>query len=149
MSIFNLAYQNVIEDKINDLKENDYSLENPLIIYNQYGTASMSYYVYLGDGYDDLSYEIQTEGYTDKDGKIIIDDIPIGKYYLIESEAPKGYILNTEKQFFEITEDGQIIKSTMTNEKEVEVPNTGVNAIDITYVLGGLAILGGIRSARL
>lgn len=33
MSIFNLAYQNVIEDKINDLKENDYSLENPLIIY--------------------------------------------------------------------------------------------------------------------
>ena len=65
MSIFNLAYQNVIEDKINDLKENDYSLENPLIIYNPYGTASMSYYVYLGDGYDDLSYEIQTEGYTD------------------------------------------------------------------------------------
>ena len=66
------------------------------------------------------------------------------KYYLIESEAPEGYILNTEKQFFEITEDGQIIKSTMTNEKEIEVPNTGVNAIDITYVLGGLAILGGI-----
>lgn len=65
MSIFNLAYQNVIEDKITDLKENDYSLENPLIIYNPYGTASMSYYVYLGDGYDDLSYEIQTEGYTD------------------------------------------------------------------------------------
>lgn len=84
------------------------------------------------------------EGYTDKDGKIVIDDMPIGKYYLIESEAPEGYILNTEKQFFEITENGQIIKSTMTNEKEIEVPNTGVNAIDITYVLGALAILGGI-----
>ena len=84
------------------------------------------------------------EGYTDKDGKIVIDDMPIGKYYLIESEAPEGYVLNTEKQFFEITKDGQIIKSTMTNEKEIEVPNTGINAIDITYVLGGLAILGGI-----
>ena len=48
------------------------------------------------------------------------------------------------RSLIEITKDGQIIKSTMTNEKEIEVPNTGVNAIDITYVLGGLAILGGI-----
>ena len=64
ISIFSLIYQNVIESKINDLKEeNSYSLENPLIIYNPYGTGSQSYYVYLGDNYDNLSYTVETDGY--------------------------------------------------------------------------------------
>ena len=64
ISIFNLVYQDVIENKINDLKASgDYSIENPLIIYNPYGTGNQSYYVYLGDGYDNLSYTISTDGY--------------------------------------------------------------------------------------
>ena len=66
IDIFNLTYQDVIEDKINDLKNtDDYSIENPLIIYNPYGTGNQSYYVYLGNSYDDLSYNISTEGYAD------------------------------------------------------------------------------------
>lgn len=66
ISIFNLAYQNVIEDKIESLKNEDsYSLTSPLIIYNPYGTGSLSYYVYLGSSYDDLSYTVKTEGYAD------------------------------------------------------------------------------------
>ena len=66
LSIFNLAYQNVIENKIEKLKSSDYySLENPLLIYNPYGTGSLSYYVYLGKDYDDLSYTVSSEGYAD------------------------------------------------------------------------------------
>lgn len=66
LSIFNLVYQDVIEDKIEKLKENeDFTLENPLIIYNPYGTGSQSYYVYLGDSYNDLNYTIETDGYAD------------------------------------------------------------------------------------
>ena len=64
ISIFNLVYQDVIENKINDLKSSgDYSLENPLIIYNPYGTGNQSYYIYLGKDYDNLSYTISTNGY--------------------------------------------------------------------------------------
>lgn len=66
IDIFNLAYQNVIENKIEELKGSDeYSLEKPLIVYNPYGTGSLSYYVYLGNSYDDLSYEITTDSYAD------------------------------------------------------------------------------------
>ena len=66
IDIFNLVYQDVIESKIENLKSSgDYSLSNPLIIYNPYGTGSQSYYVYLGKGYDDLSYKITTDGYAD------------------------------------------------------------------------------------
>ncbi|MDO5556952.1 MAG: SpaA isopeptide-forming pilin-related protein [Clostridia bacterium] len=55
---------------------------------------------------------------TDKDGKVVIDDLPSGyKYYILETDPSEGYILNTEKMYFEIIEDGSVIKSTMTNEK--------------------------------
>ena len=78
-----------------------------------------------GEAIPNTTTEIYTEnneqiyvGKTDKDGKIIINDIPIGKYYILEKEASEGYILNTEKMYFEILEDGEIVKVNMTNEKK-------------------------------
>ena len=68
------------------------------------------------------------EGVTDENGKIVIKDLPVGKFYILEKEAPEGYILNDEKQWFEIKEDGEIVKSTMVNEKIIEVPNTSANS---------------------
>ena len=56
-------------------------------------------------------------GKTDKDGKIVINEIEYGKYYIIEKEAPVGYVINEEKMYFEILKDGEIIKANMTNEK--------------------------------
>ncbi len=61
--------------------------------------------------------EIIFSGRTDELGKIIIKGIEYGKYYLLEKEAPIGYVLNDEKMFFEILEDGEIIKADMINEK--------------------------------
>ena len=61
--------------------------------------------------------ELVYEGVTDKDGKIVIKEIPYGKYYILESEAPEGYLLNEEKMYFEIKEDGKVIKSVMKDKK--------------------------------
>ena len=63
-------------------------------------------------------------GRTDENGKIVIKDLPINKYYLLEKEAPKGYVINPAKQEFEILENGQIIVSEMQDEMEVKVPIT-------------------------
>ena len=62
---------------------------------------------------DELIYN----GKTDKDGKISLKNIPLGKYYIIEKEAATGYLLSNEKVYFEIKENGEVVKAKMTNKK--------------------------------
>ena len=89
------------------------------------------------------------EGLTDDKGQINIEELEYGKYYIIEKEAAdNSYILNTEKMYFEIKENGEVIKSTMFNEKEIiEVPDTLLNEFDyksyiaITFILSGLILV--------
>ena len=77
-----------------------------------------------GKGVPLTKIEIYTEadeliftGMTDKDGKIIIDNLFVGKFKILETEPATGYRLSNEVVYFEITEDGEIIKANMTNEK--------------------------------
>lgn len=92
---------------------------------------------------------------TDENGKVIIEELPIGKYYILEKEtATPDYILNTEKMYFEILENGDIVKCNMVNELIVEVPNTNQMSyaqpiISITLSVAGLGlIIYGIKKKR-
>ncbi len=83
-------------------------------------------------------------GRTDGDGKIIITDLPVGKYTIVEKEAPEGYVLDQEQKIpFEIMENGQIVKANMTNQA-VEVPNTGLNESKTINVIGVILTLLGV-----
>lgn len=62
---------------------------------------------------DELIYT----GMTNEDGKIILNKLPIGKYYIIETVASEGYRINNEKIYFEIKRNNQNIKVTLKNEK--------------------------------
>ena len=87
--------------------------------------------------------ELIFENRTDEDGKIIIQELPYGKYYIVEKEAPEGYILNEEKMPFEIKEDGEVVKATMMNEKIIDVPNTLKNDYtDVAaYIVVGIGVV--------
>lgn len=83
-------------------------------------------------------------GRTDGNGKIMITDLPIGKYFILEKEAPEGYVLDEEQKIpFEIRENGQIIKANMTNQA-VEVSNTGLNESKTINVIGVILTLLGV-----
>ena len=89
--------------------------------------------------------ELIFSGRTDDKGMIIIKELRYGKYYILEKEAPEGYILNTEKMYFEIKENGQVVKSIMTNEMIpviVEVPNTSKNDLPIIPISIIFSVLG-------
>ena len=86
--------------------------------------------------------ELIFSGRTDENGKIIIEELEYGKYYILEKEAPEGYQLNSNKMYFEIKEDGEIVKSNMTDELIiVEVPNTELNEFPL-FELVSIVLVG-------
>lgn len=68
VDIYSEEYRTVISEKINELLENEYSFENPLLIYNAYGTNNSSINIYFKS--DEKSYLTYTIKCTDSD----IDD---------------------------------------------------------------------------
>lgn len=105
-----------------------------------------------GEPVESALIEIYTEddiliysGRTDKSGKLYVKGLESGKKYkFVEKEAPEGYILNDEIHEFEILNNGDIAKDTLSNEKIViDVPNTFANdyKILIPVSLCGLGIV--------
>lgn len=58
------------------------------------------------------------KGRTDKNGKIEINKLNIGKYYILEKDAPKYYLLNKNKMYFEVKSNGEVIKCNMENHRK-------------------------------
>lgn len=58
---------------------------------------------------------------TDDKGMVIIKDLPLSngkKYYILEKQtSDSSYLLNEEKMYFEINENGEVVKANMKNEK--------------------------------
>lgn len=82
------------------------------------------------------------KGMTDENGKIVVDNLAYGKYYIKEVKALKGYQLYQKPLYFEINKDKEIVRVSMENEKIVKVPNTGKSLNgDIMYAFV-LMILG-------
>ena len=61
--------------------------------------------------------ELIHQGKTNSDGLLIIDSIPIGRYYILEVGTNEGYILNANKIYFEITSNDEVVEVEMENDK--------------------------------
>ena len=92
----------------------------------------------------DENGNIVAEGYTDENG-IAKFKLRYGKYTYEEFDAPDGYILDSKPYSFEITEDGQIVKAEMTNEKQPtpDTPQTGDDSnMGVLIGIGAVAVGG-------
>ncbi|MCU4984403.1 hypothetical protein COA05_21060 [Bacillus thuringiensis] len=74
---------------------------------------------------------------TDEKGKVISNQLAIGKYTIKEIKAPNGYMLLRDPLEIEITEAVKTQKITVKNAKNNWViPNTGGSGTTIFYVIG-------------
>ncbi len=77
---------------------------------------------------------------TDSNGQILINSLPYGSYYYKELEAPEGYYVNPDKHYFEIKENGVVVKDTLTDDMII-VPDTYKDGNNyFIYLIGGLYV---------
>ncbi|PFE91761.1 hypothetical protein CN325_24455 [Bacillus thuringiensis] len=80
---------------------------------------------------------------TDERGKVISNQLAIGKYTIKEIKAPNGYMLLRDPIEIEITEAVKTQKITVKNAKNNWViPNTGGSGTTIFYVIGIMLMFG-------
>ena len=69
---------------------------------------------------DELIYE----GTTNQEGKIVIEDLALGNYYIKELTAPAGYNLDIKPIRFSITSDKETIYLNLENDPIIDIPDT-------------------------
>ncbi|OSB12594.1 hypothetical protein B2H97_05740, partial [Paraclostridium bifermentans] len=73
---------------------------------------------------------------TDKDGKVIFDNLGYGNYYYQETKAPEGYTLDSKMYPFEIKDNNQVISKTVSDDKIIgKIEITKVDSKDSKKVL--------------
>ncbi|THG59847.1 SpaA isopeptide-forming pilin-related protein, partial [Bacillus sp. HUB-I-004] len=80
---------------------------------------------------------------TDEKGKVISDQLALGKYTIQEIKSPNGYMLLRDPIEIEIIEEVRTQKLTVKNVKNNWViPNTGGSGTTSFYVIGFMLMFG-------
>ncbi|WP_314065254.1 SpaA isopeptide-forming pilin-related protein [uncultured Vagococcus sp.] len=95
--------------------ENAYRLNKELVFENYQGTAELIKSNQEGEGLqgavfnlvDGQGQVIQKELTSDSEGRVKAENLAPGTYYFLETKAPSGYLINTEKVTFTIEGESQ------------------------------------------
>lgn len=97
---------------------------------------------------DDGKYSVSSDGTvtsmpTDGNGKLLIDTLELGDYYLTESKAPNGKLPYTGKIEFTITSDSEVSlnQSFTVKDDNVVMLDTGGNGYTIPLTIGIVLLL--------
>lgn len=87
--------------------------------------------------------EVVRTGTTTVDGDLTFNDLELGYYKLVETQAPEGYRILTTPLDIELTAENRFIELEVENERSgYMLPDTGGIGTIVFYVVGGLLMLG-------
>lgn len=122
--------------------------------------AGAEFALYKADANGNQTNEQVGTTYTsDRNGGIAIENLPIGKYVLVETKAPAGYLCSTipwkitvandRNRNITVTYNGESVQSSvdanktiyqLTNTKVYTLPSTGGNGI-YWYMISGMVLM--------
>lgn len=133
----NLEYKDQYTDVINyDIDVFNY-LNKGKVVINKYESGSNIPLCNTLIEIRNMDDVIVYKGYTNSDGKIVIDDLKYGDYYISEVEASSGYRLLDKDIYF--TLDKEEVSIDIYNDR-IEVPSTGIN-VSVINVLSIITIV--------
>lgn len=83
------------------------------------------------------------EGITGANGLLKVS-LPFGEYIVSEVAAPEGYILTTQTYSINVNKSGLTFDVRIPNTEEEELPQTGGIPSELLYLMGAMAIIGGV-----
>lgn len=134
----NLEYKDdktyVVEENI-DLINEKIKCDVTYITANENGEALSDVKINVYNEDDEIVYS----GKTMENGKIVIENLEYGKYYIMQKSVPSGYILNDEKIEFSVNDLECLSDIEVINKKTI-MPVTSSAKLNIG--LSGLILLG-------
>ncbi len=135
-----------------DLKykdDNTYVIEKSLKLVNEKIKCDIVYISYDDNntGLKNVEINVYNEsgklvynGKTDNNGKIVIENLPYGKYYIDQVKVPSGYILNSDRVYFSVNDISCLSDIIVYNDKTI-MPVTSYSS-NIVKNIAPFIILG-------
>lgn len=128
VEVFDMVYQDVVQDKLDVLLEDDYTFDNPLMIYNLYGTNTLGLNLYFSTEEEaQLSYTIHVDDNDIADFSRTLSNGEDGNVTTNHAYQMIGFITGEVNEVSLVleNEDGEEIDS---KEITVDLTNINVNA---------------------
>ncbi len=122
--------------------------EEKEFVYKEGSLAGAKFEIYAAEDIYTADMQCDTEGnrtkyysegdlaataVTDENGKAVVSELPLGKYRVVEVEAPYGYVLNSEEQFVTfvyVDDKTPVIKESVTFANERQKVDLSVDKLD-------------------
>lgn len=127
VEVFDMVYQEVIQDKLDVLLEDEYSFDDPLMIYNLYGTNTLGLNLYFTtDQESEVSYTIHVDDKDIKDFSRTLSNGEEGNFTKKHAYQLIGLIAG-EKNNVTLTLKNKDGKTIDTKEFTVDLSDVAVN----------------------
>ena len=127
VEVFDMVYQDVIQDKLDVLLEDEYSFDDPLMIYNLYGTNTLGLNLYFTtDQESEVSYTIHVDDKDIKDFSRTLSNGEEGNFTKKHAYQLIGLIAG-EKNNVTLTLKNKDGKTIDTKEFTVDLSDVAVN----------------------